>query len=253
MLNRNLMTLNLHCLVEENLPDKQQRIADKIAELDVDIVFLQEVAQTANTPLVFDTIKIDNYSYTLQQMLFVKGLHYHLYFLPIKASFGRFDEGLAILSKEELEVVDTRYISKTKDYQDWKSRKIFVTKSKQSDLYFASTHFGWSDGFEVFEEQVDLAFSALPQNSVFVLAGDFNVKPDTPEFQYLLDKGVYDLFKGSNYETHPTHKDNMDVHIGGTRIDYLVSNSKLVTSNHQILFSDNPVSDHFGLFVTITI
>ena len=86
-MSRNIMTLNLHCLVEDHLPDKQQRIATTVAQLNVDVLFLQEVAQTATNPIVYGTVKTDNYAYVLQQKLAQIGLQYHLYFIPIKASF----------------------------------------------------------------------------------------------------------------------------------------------------------------------
>ena len=249
MLSRNLLSLNLHCLEEDNLLDKQRRIVDTIIEFEVDIVFLQEVAQTQAKPILYDNIKEDNYAYTLQQLLLQKGLKYNLYYLPIKYAFDKYDEGVAFLSKEPMDIIDSRYISKTRDYQNWKSRRIFV--AKQDHLYYATTHLGWSDGNEVFEDQVAQALAALPKQEPFILAGDFNVTPDSNEYQYLMDQGLQDCFHNTPYYNQPTHKDQMDIHAEGSKIDYMMSNQEITTSHHQILLKDQPVSDHYAIFMKI--
>ncbi|QMS84809.1 endonuclease/exonuclease/phosphatase family protein [Candidatus Xianfuyuplasma coldseepsis] len=248
----NLLTLNLHCLVEENLPDKQQRIAQAIVDYDVDVVFLQEVAQTQTLPYIEDHIKADNYAYTLQQLLQEKELFYHIYYLPIKQSFNRYDEGLALLSKTPLLVTDTRCISKTRDYTNWKSRKVLVAQYSE-DLYLATTHFGWSDGNEVFEDQFDAAIAALPITSRWIMAGDFNVLPTSNEYKYIMNHGCIDILGEGPLKDKPTHLDNMDIHTNGSRIDYIMTNQPITSDRHTILFTDNPVSDHYAVFVRITL
>lgn len=248
----NLLTLNLHCLVEDNVSDKQQRIAQAIVDYDVDVVFLQEVAQTQTLPTIDGHIKADNYAYTLQQLLQEKNLYYHIYYLPIKQSFNQYDEGLALLSKTPLLVTDTRYISKTRDYTNWKSRKVLVAQYSEN-LYLATTHFGWSDGNEVFEEQFDAAMAALPITPRWIMAGDFNILPTSKEYNYIINRGCIDILGDGPLQHEPTHLDNMDIHTNGSRIDYFMTNQPIISDNHKILFTDNPVSDHYAVFVQITL
>jgi len=249
-----LLTLNLHCLVEENLFLKQQTIAEKIAEYDMDIIFLQEVAQTQKNPIHSTTVKTDNYGLVLQQLLKNMNKIYYLYFEPIKQSFGKYDEGVAFLSKHPITYSQSKIISKTNDYNDWKMRKILVyyLPLETQKIYLATTHFGWSDGYEVFEEQVDQALLVLPKQDFTIIAGDFNITPQSKEYRYILEKGLLDVFQDDPiYFKKPTHKEHMDIHTTGTRIDYIMTNQKVELLDKEILFIDQPVSDHFGVYIEI--
>jgi len=251
MSSHNILSLNLHCLEEENIPAKQAQIAMEIIHRKIDIIFFQEVAQRVESPLIYDNVKQDNYAYQLQQLLQSKGVQYNLYYLPIKYSFNQYDEGLALLSIHELEILDRRYISKTKDYHQWTSRRILLAKLKEEDLGLLVVHFGWSDGHEVFEEQVSHALETLPKNYPTIIAGDFNVTPSSEDYQYIAKQGLFDTFRGTSLAFSPTHKDQMDIHDRGSKIDYIMTTKPLQSSNHEILFTENPVSDHYGIFLKI--
>jgi len=254
MQNLKLLTLNLHCLVEENLTKKQQIIASKIAELDIDIIFLQEVAQTQTNPIVLGDIRNDNYGYTLQTLLAKEQKTYYLYYEKIKQSFGIYDEGVAILSKYELTFHQAKRISRTIDYNNWKARKILscMLPLEHTQIYLATTHFGWSDGFEVFEDQVDLAYDVINHETLSIIAGDFNVQPDTKEYQHILSTGLIDVFaQDPEYFDKPTHISNIDVHTESRRIDYIMTNKPVRLIEREILFTTELVSDHYGVYAKI--
>ena len=93
---------------------------------DVDVVFLQEVCQPKDNTLQCALTKEGNYALALQQLLRELGSTYQLYYDPIKIGFAIYEEGLGILSKHPLVHNTTKYISKTREYENWKARKILA-------------------------------------------------------------------------------------------------------------------------------
>lgn len=249
-----LLSLNLHCLEEDNLQEKQSRIVDEIIKRDIDVVFLQEVAQYLDSDIVYGNLKDSNYAYQLQQQLLKKGAQYHLYFEPIKKAFNKYDEGVALLSKYSLHNIKGNHISKCTEYHYWRTRKMIKGDLVRLDktISFVSVHLGWSDNYESFEDQIERLTAHLDDNNVLIIAGDFNVSPKTNEYGYIIDKGLNDLY-GSNpkYLFDPTHIKNMDIHEGSTRIDYFFANMNLEVLHREILFKKNTVSDHFGVYLEI--
>ncbi len=254
MLNLKLLTLNLHCLEEEYIPMKQLIIIDEIIQRDIDVIFLQEVAQYLDSPLINGNIKESNYAYQLQQLLLSKGKQYHLYYSPIKEAFDKYDEGVAVLSKYPLYNVKDNYISKCTEYKFWRTRKMLKGDFQRhgNTVSFVSTHLGWTDHYETFEDQVERLITHLDNKNTIIVAGDFNVAPTTKEYGYLLSKGLKDLY-GANpkYVLDPTHISNMDVHSGSTRIDYIFSNTHFDVVKREILFKEKRVSDHYGVYLEI--
>ena len=252
-----ILTQNLHCLVEKNLLTKQHILANKIAELDIDIVFLQEVAQTKTPHHPSKTsVADDNYGLVLQKLLKHKGLQYHFYFEPIKESFSIYDEGVAILSKYPLEYVEAKVISKTNDYSNWKTRKALVYKLSlnHKTLALATTHFGWSDEVETFEDQFDLINETLIKEDLAILAGDYNIYPESKEYKHIIKRGWLDVFKDDKvYIQKPTFSGEDNTHFQKIRIDYIMTNKPVTLVDKEILFTKDRISDHYGVFVEISI
>ena len=220
----------------------------------MDVIFLQEVAQYKDEEIVIANIKPSNYAYQIQQLLKEQGYTYFLYYEPIKFSFNKYDEGVAILSKSPLQNVTSHFISKQKDYQSWKTRKIISGELNlnNTNYQFISAHLGWNDEIERYDDQFTEMMKLINQNSVVIIGGDFNISPRTKEYASILKSGLIDLY-GLNpkYLFVPTHKPNIDIHEGGTRIDYIFSNHHLEVYDRDILFKENTVSDHFGVFLEI--
>lgn len=252
----NILTQNLHCLVEEDIANKQIILANKIAELDIDIAFLQEVAQTqCNQPIEDFPINDDNYAVKLKDLLAEKGLTYYLQYVPIKESFGIYDEGVAILSKYPLELYNATCISRTTDYANWKKRVVLTCKSNISnkEIFLATTHYGWSDGYEVFENQFDESVKAIEDKDISILAGDFNVIPDSKEYKHIKNSKFIDSFNDTDYFNKPTFRGDELTKDKQVRIDYIMTNKNIKVLDKKILFIDDRVSDHYGVYAKIVL
>lgn len=251
-----LLTLNLHCLEENKIASNQEIIVNKIIELDIDIIMLQEVAQYLNDHLVSDKIKDSNYGLQLQRKLKEQGKIYYYSYEPIKESFNKYDEGLAILSKYPMNDFEGIYISKTRDYSNWKSRKMISchTVINQVNLSLVNVHLGWSDGYEVFEDQVDLLVENSSLTDFTIFAGDFNVRPSSKEYAYLISKGLIDSFQDDKvmFDKH-TFASSGDAYDEAARIDYFFSSRKLHILDRDLLFTKKLVSDHYGVYIKIEV
>ena len=250
-----ILTQNLHCLVENNIEKKQKIIVEAIKRKDIDIVFLQEVAQTKTSSIISDKIREDNYGLILKNLLLESGLKYYFYYEPIKESFGIYDEGVAILSKYPLQFIESKFISNITDYSNWKSRKILIYKLCRQDFtcHLGTTHFGWSDEYEVFENQFDLATENISKRDFSILAGDFNTIPGSKEYRHIVDKKWVDLFEFTDYYDKPTFRGDQVSFQKPTRIDYIMTNKKVDLLEKEILFIDDRVSDHFGVYAKINV
>jgi maltose 6'-phosphate phosphatase len=248
-----LLSINLHCLEEENLPLKQSVISDFILKHSIDVVFLQEVAQYHDHPIVDGNIKESNYGHRLQTILQYSGHKYFYYYEPIKFSFNKYDEGVGILSKYPITNIKSDYISNLKDYQNWKTRKYIkgelLLEDKTVELY--SVHLGWDSETESYTDQINKLVSSFNKYEV-IIGGDFNVLYQSDYYQYTVDKGLFDLFEADqSLAHHPTFKDTLDVHQESGRIDYIFSTMNYTVLNQKIVFQDPRVSDHYGIYMTI--
>jgi len=250
-----ILTLNLHCFAEESIEQNQDVIVETILNENIDIILLQEVAQLKTNKIVYGDVKEDNYGYILKKKLEMGGIDYDYYYKFGNQAFGLYDEGLGILSKTKL--IDKRsfYVSKTIDYNNWNTRVIVSAKTVIDNLkiVFTSIHFGWSDGYEVFEDQVDQLIDNLKSEDINIIGGDFNISPGTKEYKHIIDKGYNDLFynKQDDYYNIPTHVNDIDEKDGSSRIDYVMSNKQFKVVKRKILFVENKVSDHYGVLIEL--
>jgi len=250
-----ILTLNLHCFEESNISGNQKRIIDTILKEDIDVVLLQEVAQSKNKKVVFNDIKEDNYGYKLKQDLAKSNINYYYHYKFGNQAFGMYEEGLAILSKTKLTKKHHFFISKTKDYNNWNTRIIVSAKTsiENKEIVFINAHLGWTEGNEVFEDQVDSLMKNLDNKDINIIAGDFNISPGTKEYKYFIEKGYKDLYYNNDvdYFNIPTHVSDIDQKDGQSRIDYIMSNKEFKIINRKILFNKDMVSDHYGLLIEI--
>lgn len=250
-----IVSLNLHCMAEKNIPSKQQRIAKEIQSLEADIVLLQEVAQSLEAQIVNAPIREDNYALTLQQLLQSAGCDYYLYYRPFKQSFGHYEEGLAFLSKTELNLHAFQRISNTDSFEDWHTRYLYAFDAAFGDttVCFGNTHFGWTHDNEVFEDQFDRVNKSMPKDRLSILSGDFNVTPVKPEYTHIVGNGWIDLFNVPEFKTSPTHVKASESSNDDMRIDYVMATEQVEVQDRKILFTQQPVSDHYGLFLSINL
>jgi len=247
-----LLTINLHCFAENDVANKQLILVDEIVNKNADIVFLQEVAQTNKLDIIKSNIKKDNYGLTLQSLLEEKGIHYFYYYDPIKMGYGIYDEGVGILSKYILKNEISHHISKCLDYQSWKTRKVLAYDLEDFSVRVATTHFGWSDGYELFEDQFKIANDVLRDKNLVILAGDFNIEYGSKEYQNIIALGWVDVFDGNpEYEKAVTFKSDNVNDTKDSRIDYIMTNKPVQLIDQEIVFIEKRVSDHFGVYVEI--
>ncbi|MBN2540422.1 MAG: endonuclease/exonuclease/phosphatase family protein [Bacilli bacterium] len=215
----------------------------------MDLVFLQEVAQTNTKSFVFSKVKDDNYALSLIKILQSKGKDYYLEYLPFKQSFGIYDEGLAILSSRPIKMRSSILISTVDDYLDWKTRYILsVSVDGIENVVFSTTHFGWSDGKEVFENQFEKAINSFESGIKGIIAGDFNISPESSEYKKIRNSDWHDLLQN---EVEPTFKGDEVNEQSNRRIDYFISNYNVDVLHHEILFQEYPVSDHYGVYIEV--
>lgn len=275
-----ILTLNTHSWLEDKSDIKLQILADAIYKEKFDIVALQEVNQKINAkPISEDEdcmlgyikcsedviIKEDNFALALVQKLKEKGINYFWSFVPNHIGYGIYDEGLAILSLKEVDKTDQFYISKTKDYTSYKTRRIVGLRvlDKEKASWFFSVHMGWWDDKEdPFYEQWNIIEEKMKKYSgdTICLMGDFNSPSDTQGegYSYILKKGKFKdsyniaKFKDSGNTVEKEIDGWRDSGKTSMRIDYIFKNNDTPIEFSKVIFNgDNYpiVSDHFGVYI----
>lgn len=132
------LTLNTHSLLGENVERKLEILGDEIFSGDYDVVCLQEVNQLITSDTTQDlpgycpvageiAIHEDNYGLQLVRYLAQKGTTYYWSYAYNHVGYDRFNEGVAILSKEPLEASSV-LVSKSDDPSDYHTRKMLFAK-----------------------------------------------------------------------------------------------------------------------------
>lgn len=260
-----ILTLNTHSWREENQEEKLHYLAKVIKERDYDMIALQEVNQSTASPYLEDGhLREDNFMLVLQQLIEeIGGPKYNAFWDLSKVVRNEYEEGSAILCKMPIIHTDCFTVSKSKDRDDVKARKIVkVTvayKGQEIDLY--SCHLGWwHDEVEPFKYQCDRLMEKVNSDKLALLMGDFNNNANIREegYDYLLDKGFYDTY------TLAREKDRgvtVQGEIAGwkgnkvdLRIDLILANKALKVISSKVIFNGDYkeiVSDHYGVEVEL--
>ncbi len=264
-----ILTLNTHSIVEENYEHKLKIFADAIAEHRPDIISMQEVNQSSGGELAaydkqfvpcasFVPLKSDNHAYVTAKMLKSQGLEYYYTWTGIKCGWGKYDEGLAIMSLTPISEINVFTISECNSYYNWKTRKALVLKT--ADLCICNTHMGWwEDKEEPYLRQWKKLNDTLKQYNRVYLTGDFNSPSNIKGEGYdaVISDGWYDTY------THALFKDDgytVTKQIDGwqndskKRIDYIFTNFEPSVKSSHVIFNnlnEKTVSDHYGIIITI--
>lgn len=184
-----LLTLNTHSLAEEDYERKLIAFADAAAVLQPDIIALQEVSQTAAAEEMpkcqltgyrpcsaSAVIRRDNHVCRAALLLAERGVPFYWTWLPMKCGYGRFDEGIALMSRSPILETDVVCVSRRDDYDSWKTRKLLGIRTENApDTWFYSVHFGWwNDAEEPFCEQWQRTQAHMEPRGQVWLMGDFN-------------------------------------------------------------------------------
>lgn len=155
--------------------DRLRLIQKRLAEIDPDVVCLQEVRHVEG--------RIPNQAETLAHGLGMAWTY------EVAQQWGGGEEGLAILSKRPPTVRDFCELP----YTSGRSRRICLgaqLEAEDQPFWVFTTHLAWRMTDGVLREQQVVAVdefvrSRSAQGIVSILTGDFNAAPDTDEMRFL--------------------------------------------------------------------
>lgn len=276
-----LITINTHSLIEENYPQKLEQFVDIIWREEPDLIAMQEVNQSIDAPVydnplfgfspLFDSVPLireDNHALQAALQLHTKNLPYCWTWLPVKLGYGKYDEGMAIFSKQPITDIHHFYISKFEDYEYWKTRQILGVKTAGCDDWFYTVHMGWwndeEDPFPAQWERMKKHLDTKKHASNIWLLGDFNSPAE------VRDEG-YDLISSSGWKDTYDLAEEKDCGITvegvidgwrdklndadtlkGMRIDHIFCKKDVSVRSSKVIFNGQNapvISDHFGVLI----
>lgn len=259
-----LLTLNVHAWQEENQMEKLEMLARDIASERYDVIALQEVMQSIDSPIVRDNIKKDNYALVLLELVRKLGVEdYDFVWDMAHYGYVTYEEGLAIISRHPIASHESFFVSDLQDMHNWKTRKIVkVSISYEGqDIQFFSGHFGWwNDEVEPFKGQFDQLIERIPVEGLSFIMGDLNNDANVRNegFDYVKSKGFYDTYElASEKDDGLTISGSIagwDNNEAGRRIDYILTNKPVNVLHSTVRFNGKKtpvVSDHAGVTVTL--
>ena len=278
-----ILTLNTHSLQEEIYQQKLEWFVEGILKEKPDIIAMQEVNQTADAELmdveilegqypIPGSMKIrqDNHAAQVAYRLRQAGVECYWAWLPIKLGYGKYDEGVAILSLgRKIRCVDKFPISKINDYQNWRTRAVLGVQVEGLDDWFYTVHMGWwDDDSERFLDQWNMLTSCIATRRCYGtiwLLGDFNA-PDQvlgQSYEHIVACGWVDTYKIAQYKdsgiTVPGIIDGwreklIDKNVEGMRLDYIWCSQRKEVFSSRVVFNgikEPAVSDHFGVMIQV--
>ena len=278
-----ILTLNTHSLQEENYTQKLDWFVETILKEQPDIIAMQEVNQTADAELMPEemlagqypvpgavAVRQDNHAANVAYRLRQAGLDCYWAWLPIKLGYGKYDEGVAILSiGRKIRCVDKFPISKVVDYHNWRTRAVLGVQVEGHPDWFYTVHMGWwDDAEEPFLDQWKTLNACLTTRSLYSavwLMGDFNAPALVRDQSYdtIAASGWYDTYhtariKGIGF-TVPGVIDGWRERLGtvdakGMRLDHIWCSKDLKILSSEVVFNGIKypvVSDHFGVMITV--
>jgi maltose 6'-phosphate phosphatase len=260
-----ILTLNLHCYQEQDQDEKFSRIAGAISDLSIDIVCLQEVGENwgrgkgdrkSNAArIIKDRLKKSH------------GLSYHLFTDWAHIGFGKYREGVAILSRHRFLKKESRYVSGSRDIHDIHARKAVMVRIHVPYMGLVNVyavHLSWWDGGfpDQFENLVKWADGEDRKGvAATFLCGDFNIEAWSRGYALVVGSGEYEdqFLEASSPELfHRIFRQPSQGWENGLvddhRIDYIFKrkDGTLQVASAKTLFTDHDygrVSDHFGYYM----
>ena len=278
-----ILTLNTHSLQEENYQQKLEWFVEGILKEMPDIIAMQEVNQTADAELMdlemlegqypipgCMKIRRDNHAAQVAYRLRQAGIECYWAWLPIKLGYGKYDEGVAILSLgRKIRCVDKFPISRVNDYRNWRTRAVLGVQVEGVEDWFYTVHMGWwDDDSERFLDQWNMLSSCIATKRCYGtiwLLGDFNA-PDRvlgQSYEHIVACGWVDTYQIAQYKdsgiTVPGIIDGwreklIDKNVEGMRLDYIWCSRRKEVFSSRVVFNgmkEPVVSDHFGVMIQV--
>lgn len=271
-----LLSLNLHTYQETGAIAKLETIADVIAEVNPDFVFLQECAQHKDDSLVSDPrapynqsgqdqIKATNMARVIADRLFnTHSKTYSYYWSWAHYGWTVWEEGVAVMTRHTISGYGNKYISTSTSTGDMHARKaVFVsaTVSGIGLLNVFSAHTSWWDfGLSA---QIDSLKSWVTEKESLspvasIICGDFNADAGSEGYNRLVST-TGGRFVDCYYVANPRGFSDATIS-GGGRIDYVFykDGNPVTPQTVQIYFKDvstlgGLVSDHYGLIARLRV
>jgi len=273
-----IITLNAHSLLEENYLRKLSQFIELALREEPDLIALQEANQSVDAPPAdrclrggmaplpgIVPLRSDNHAAWCAYLLRRAGVPVSWAWLPVKIGYGRFDEGLAVLSlRRKIAETDEVPLSRRRDYADWRTRKALGVRPEGCADWFYCVHMGWwSDPDEPFEDQwqkLSRRACARTQGARVWLLGDFNSPAEVRGEGYDLIRagGWQDEWLLASAPGGATVRGPIDGWRGkagnndGLRIDHIWCSRPAPVKHARIIFDgvkEPQVSDHFGVLL----
>ena len=278
-----ILTLNTHSLLDKDYEQKLEWFVEGILREKPDIVAMQEVNQSFNAELMETDqlegqypvpgcmpIRADNHAAQVARRLRQLGLNCYWAWIPVKLGYGRYDEGVAVLSLgRPIRSVDAFPISRINDYRNWRTRAVLGIRVEGLEDWFYSVHMGWwDDELERFLDQwkrLNCCVMSKRMCGTVWLLGDFNV-PDSitgQGYDQVASSGWFDTFKiarsrDSGITVSGTidgwREKPADRKEKGMRLDYIWCSRKKEILSSRVVFNgerEPVVSDHFGVLIDV--
>jgi maltose 6'-phosphate phosphatase len=187
-----ILTLNLHCYQEENQEAKFSNIARAINDLDIDVVCLQEVGEqwrNGGGDWASNAAKIIHDQLRKRYYLYTDWSH---------IGFGRYREGIAVLSKHDFLMKEASYVSFSHDVHSIDSRKVVMVQINVPYMGLVNVfcaHLSWPSGgfFQQFERLRTWANQRHDDRvAATFLCGDFNIKAGSEAYQMIVRSDEYE-------------------------------------------------------------
>ena len=145
-----LITLNTHSIIDEGYERKIDILVKAIIKHKPDVIALQEVMQPVDAEKeTCDKIKVvgdiptkkDNFLLRVINELEKQNEEYFGAYFAFKRAYDKYDEGLAILSNDEITSIETSQLSSFNDYSNYKTR--FSLGARTHNNWFYSLHFNF--------------------------------------------------------------------------------------------------------------
>ena len=258
-----LLTLNTHSIIDSAYEKKIATFANAIIKHTPDVIALQEVMQSQNGGVAEKSelltapnihVKEDNFAHRVLKKLNEHSLYYHGVYLGIKNAYGKYDEGLAILTSKEITSTEVTQLTKFNDYNNYKTR--FALGARIDGAWYYSLHFNWwEDTDSPFRYEWDALLEALHSKKGVWLMGDFNITPSSQGYE-LVTKKYHDTYmlakEVDNGITVHGGIDGWENDASKKRIDYIFTDKSVEIKSSSTVFNGKDgeiISDHFGVLV----
>ena len=278
-----ILTLNTHSLQEENYGQKLEWFVAGILREKPDIIALQEVNQSCDAPLLSAQllegqypvpgcigIRQDNHAAAIARQLRQAGVDCFWSWLPVKKGYGKYDEGVAVLSLgRKICSIDYFPVSRFTNYESWRTRAVLGIQVEGLEDWFYSVHMGWwDDEEEPFLDQWKRLSSCVASKRMcgnIWLLGDFNA-PDSvhgQSYEHIVASGWFDTYElahcrsggatalatADGWAQRPVWRKEE-----GLRLDYIWCSRKKEIRSSWVVFNgtnEPVVSDHFGILIDV--